>query len=51
MRKSKNLKEGYVHFLGAWMAGAAVGHILASVIGKIVVWGLWFYFVYWLIFK
>jgi len=51
MNKSKNLKESYVKFMGNWMAGAAVGHMIASVIGKVVVWGLWFYFVYWLFFK
>ena len=46
MNNKKNLKEDYVKFMGNWMAGAAVGHAFGLIIGKMMVWGAWLWFMY-----
>lgn len=46
MNNKKNLKEEYVSFMGSWMSGALVGHALGLIIGKVMVYGAWLWFMY-----
>ncbi len=45
--KHNKLAEDFVKFQSAWLAGTVIGHSIAYVLCKVVVYGLWLYFIYW----